>query len=379
MNVIHFRNRFLGISETFIYGYVTHFKRIRPFVVARRRENPDAFPFDRVTCTVPEKGLLYHLLNPLCRRFGFDLFSELSIARLVRNEKIKLVHAHFGPDGYDASRIRALKGIPLICSFYGYDASSLPAERLWRERYKELFSVGRNFIVEGPCMKERLMKIGCPEEKISLVRIGIDPEKIHFRPRFLDRKPVKVLFCGRFVEKKGLLLALKAIRALDLKEDDLEFRVIGDGELRQQVEDYISANGLGKIVKLLGYQSHQRVNDEIQTCDIMLQPSVTASDGDTEGGAPTILIEAQAAGMPVVSTLHADIPAIVADGRSGFLAKEGDVQDIAAKLSAVLNNPQNWEAMGRQGRKHVQMRHNIHDQVTVLEELYFGIAENGKG
>jgi colanic acid/amylovoran biosynthesis glycosyltransferase len=109
----------------------------------------------------------------------------------------------------------------------------------------------------------------------------------------------------------------------------------------------------------------------MQNCDIIFQPSVTASNGDSEGGAPTILIEAQAAGMPVLSTDHADIPEIVLDGKTGLLAREGDVEDIAAKLQWLLQNRDKWREMGFLGREHVSKQHSIHDQIRLLEELYY--------
>jgi colanic acid/amylovoran biosynthesis glycosyltransferase len=108
-------------------------------------------------------------------------------------------------------------------------------------------------------------------------------------------------------------------------------------------------------------------------CDIFIQPSVTAADGDTEGGAPTTLLEAQALGVPVVATYHADIPHVVAPGESALLAPERDSEALAACLMKLLDAPERWSAMGRAGRRFIEEHHDAPSQVARLEELYFSL------
>jgi colanic acid/amylovoran biosynthesis glycosyltransferase len=182
--------------------------------------------------------------------------------------------------------------------------------------------------------------------------------------------PVKVLFCGRFVEKKGLLQALAAIKKLGLRSSDLQFIIIGDGELREQILDYVRSNQLENVVVFLGMRSHDQVIEEMEGCDILFQPSMTAENGDSEGGAPTVLLEAQAAGVPIVSTRHADIPEVVLDGESALLAREADVDDIAAVLETMLDSGHRWAEMGRTGRAWVESCHDIKVVTSQLEEIY---------
>ena len=74
------------------------------------------------------------------------------------------------------------------------------------------------------------------------------------------------------------------------------------------------------------------------------------SDGETEGGAPVTLIEMSAYGMPVVSTLHCDIPEVILDNRSGFLVPERDADALAERLEFLIAHPQKWEGIGKAGR-----------------------------
>ena len=201
--------------------------------------------------------------------------------------------------------------------------------------------------------------------------IGVDTEKINFKERtFPSDGKIVILSCGRFVEKKGLIYALQALKLLISKNPQVEFRIIGDGILRNSIGSFIKENNLSPYVYLLGYQSHYVFVEELGKAHIYIQPSVTAQNGDSEGGAPTTLLEAQAAGVPVLSTYHADIPEVVVDGKSGFLVPERDSNALAERLEYLIAHPEEWSTMGREGRRHVEMNYTIYKETENLENIY---------
>jgi colanic acid/amylovoran biosynthesis glycosyltransferase len=114
---------------------------------------------------------------------------------------------------------------------------------------------------------------------------------------------------------------------------------------------------------------------EMQDADLFLQPSVTAADGDSEGGAPTTLLEAQACGLPVLATQHADIPYVVSEGESALLAPERDVDALFKNLLVLLDEPERWAAMGSAGRVRVEHLHDALVEVPRLEQLYLELAK----
>jgi colanic acid/amylovoran biosynthesis glycosyltransferase len=102
---------------------------------------------------------------------------------------------------------------------------------------------------------------------------------------------------------------------------------------------------------------------------VFVSPSVTAFDGDTEGGAPVAIIEMAASGMPVVSTRHCDIPFVVGSHSERFLAAERDVDDLERRLRALLSEP-NWDAIAQASRAHILMQHDAVRQGEVLAQIY---------
>ena len=220
-------------------------------------------------------------------------------------------------------------------------------------------------------MAEKLEKLGCPSGKITIQHIAVDLSNIEFEPRQWDgRSPVNIFMAGRFVEKKGFIYAIRAFAKISSKWSSAQLRIAGDGPLRKNLEAEISKLGITKRVHLLGAQSYSNYLTEARQAHIFMSPSITARNGDTEGGAPTTLIEMQASGLPVLSTYHADIPHIVRDGVTGFLVKEKDTMALADKLDWFLSNSEAWQEMGVAGRKYMLEEHNIEVEVRKLEQVY---------
>lgn len=369
--VAQINHTFFEKSQTFIYHYIANLRHFQPVCLAWIVANLEQFPlpatdFFLLGTKKLTPGWLYY---GIIRQFtGRDLLLE----RILKEQDVKLIHTHFGPIGvYTVYTKQELK-IPMITSFYGYDVSVYSRLEQLSKQYKILFEAGEQFLVEGNYMKSRLIEQGCPAEKIQIQRIAIPVEQICFRRRLPKSNADKIIlvFCGRFVEKKGLIYALKALKIVRSKYPKFEFRVIGDGPLKPEIKNYIRDNKMTDCVRLLGFLNYKDYLQEIQLADIYLQPSVTATDGDSEGGAPTTILEAQAAGMPVVSTFHADIPNIVVPGKSALLAEERNWEALASHIIYLFENQELWGEMGGSGRRFVETYHNIKNEIVALENKY---------
>jgi colanic acid/amylovoran biosynthesis glycosyltransferase len=399
VTVAHINYRFFERSETFIHFYLSNFKHVHPICMNWSLSpivNEDLFtlPWGESYSYTEIKTKRYTpswLCNAFLRRFDRllwpttwqrppDHVSRLTWAKgILHKTNVHLIHAHFGPIGWIVLPLKQRLGLPLVTSFYGFDVTGgidWEGPDL-RRRQKQLFDRGDLFLVEGPFMRQRLIELGCQPDKVEIQRIAIPVRKMPFRVRKPKRDDkVSLLFAGRFTEKKGLIYALQAVRELCKSRRNVEFRIIGDGKLAPQIQAFIHENNLEYCTKLLGFLSHQDYLREMQQADIFLHPSVVAANGDSEGGAPTVILEAQALGMPVLSTYHADIPNITIPGESALLVPERDTDALINGLIYLLEHQERWEKMGRAGRSHVERFHNIDREILRLEEKYFSLLNH---
>ena len=365
--VAHCANPFLALTTVWIYDQIRSLRRYRPVALTQAVQNRETFPFDP----------LYSAEDlPLWKRTAYRAVRKargtyVGYVSVLKREGAGVIHAHFGQEGYRCLAARRGAGVPLITTFYGMDLSVLPRQRLWRKRFERLFSEGDAFLAEGPHMAEGLVALGCPREKACVHRLGVDLSRIPFHsPEARASESPVVLMYAVFREKKGQVYGLRAFHRILDAHPDARMRIIGDGPLREEIEREIRDLRLGDRVALLGMQPHAACLEELRRATVLLYPSVTASDGDTEGGAPVALIEAMASGAPVVSSLHADIPEVAPNGRCGLLAGERDVAALAEALDAFLASPELRSEMGRNGRAHVELNHNLSVQGEGLEGIY---------
>lgn len=219
--------------------------------------------------------------------------STMWLAQALRHSPPVALHCHYGPPAAQQRWLAKVLDCRLVASFYGYDACKTKYAHgpIWRRRYRALFDRADAIIVEGPAMASRVLSLGCSDEKIAIVRLPADAAALASCQR---PKPdlFRVVVAGRFVEKKGFDTALRAFgRALRGK--DAQILVIGGGPLEAEYRQIVAEERLGAQVKWAGRLPFSEFMGWVSTAHLTLHPSRTASDGDSEGGAPVTLIEAQ--------------------------------------------------------------------------------------
>ena len=369
--VAHFHNSFFQGSETFIYQYISHLRRFKPVCIAQEFVNLDQFPFpdDDLYPIVTKRHSLEWFHRGVNRRL---LNRDPLLTRQLEGVGCSLLHAHFGTYGSRAVASKKKLNLPLVTSFYGLDASDKAHLKQYRRRYKLLFKEGDLFLAEGPCMRNRLIELGCPPEKVQIQRIAIPVRSIEFNERQPKIKGEKVvlMFAGRFVEKKGLIPLVHAIKKASLVSGEFELRLVGDGPMNHEVRSLVNDLGLSDKVTFLGFLQHLEYLEEMRNADFFVHPSVIAENGDSEGGAPTVILEAQASGLPIISTFHADIPNIVVPGESAILCPERDIEALCESILHLVEAQEEWAGMGLVGRRFVEAKHDIEREVDSLEDKY---------
>lgn len=297
-------------------------------------------------------------------------------SKTIKKNLIKIIHIHMGHNIKDFLLLSERFALPLLVSLHGNDVYAYSNLGKNKALCKKLSSRNALFLVISNHMKKMLVGFGCPEKKIVVHHVGVDLEKFKFKGRKIEKgECLKILCVANFTYKKGIPILIRALIEIKKIWPDLELRIVGiekknDGHKEKKiVEELVQELRLQDCVIFRGFKNHNAIQDEYEWAHIFVLPSRTAPDGDSEG-APTVLMEAQASGLPVVSTYSTGIPEVVLDGVSGYLACEGDVQDLADKVCMIIQNHQLWSQMGHAGRKHIEDSYNLTNQVQGLENIY---------
>jgi len=286
-----------------------------------------------------------------------------------------VLFAHFGPNGLRASWYRdaGLVSGPLVTVFHGFDVSTFL--RLHGEKiYEPLFRSGDLFLPISRFWQHKLQALGCPADRITVHHVGVDCEQFgfHARTRAAD-EPTVLISVARLVEKKGIEYAIRAMHRLVALNIVVQYRIIGDGELLESLQQLTSELHLEGCVSFLGTKTSDEVTEELTRAHLFMAPSVTSQSGDMEG-IPTVLMEAMATGLPVISTLHSGIAELVDEGVSGKLVAERDVDGLAEAIQELAANARSWPALGTAGREKVLGEFNSKTLNIQLEHLFEGAA-----
>lgn len=382
--VAHLCSTYLRPSESFVYAYTQNLERYDPIVLCQITENLERFPGPEVF-----KIKDFNLVERILDRAGRDLMVDLPVTnryfgQILTDQRPSLLHAHFASWGVYMLSLRKKLHLPLVTSVYGFDFSLERVNRLyddvsfgiyhWRRAYKKLFQEGDLFLTYYHKGKRNLEAMGCPPEKAVVFPNGIDLNQFHFLPAE-RRDHIQILMVNRFAEKKGVEYAIRALRLLVEQHPQVSLKILGDGELFEEMKRLVNELDLQEYVKMPGFVGREEVLSEYHSSHLFLAPGFTASDGDDNGGGNVTVLEAMAAGVPVVGTPESSSE-FVEDAVSGFLCREKDAEDLAEKILQVLDHPEVLPEMVAKARSLVEKDFDAQKQAHRLEELYDFLRKN---
>lgn len=281
-----------------------------------------------------------------------------------------VIHCQFGVLAPLVLRLKQAGAISgnVVVSIRGFDVTQYLRDK--PDFYQSVFPQVRRFFPVSDGLKERLIQLGCPRDRIVVLRSGIDCAKFKWRERSrIPHEPLAVLSVGRLVEKKGLVYAIEAVAQLLKNGLNIRYQIAGDGPLREELQARIDHFGIGASVQLLGARTHEQIVTLLDQSHIFLAPSVTAADGDQEG-IPNVVKEAMACGLPVISTRHSGIPELVSDGVSGFLVPERDAAALAERITFLDHHPEAWSPVSRAARSVIERDYDQKSLTNQLENCY---------
>jgi colanic acid/amylovoran biosynthesis glycosyltransferase len=288
------------------------------------------------------------------------------LAREVSTRGITHLHAHFGTIATSVARLAShFSGVPYTFTAHAKDIfhESIDSEDLGRK----LSDAKTVITVSDYNLKYLQETYGAAARRVQRIYNGLDLSQLSYRSP-LHRPPL-IVFVGRLIEKKGVLILVEACRKL--KDWGCEFRcqIIGTGYLQEQLQQQIQQLHLDSVVEIVGPRPQNEVFEHIQQAAAFVAPYVIGSDGNRDG-LPTVLLEAMALGTPCVATDVTGIPEIVRDKETGLLVPQHDVEALASALMQLLNNATGREKLAVQARQLIETAFDIHRNTASVRALF---------
>jgi colanic acid/amylovoran biosynthesis glycosyltransferase len=380
ISVVHFAEHWLPQTATWLYNNINFLpETIENAIVCQDTQNLEQFRLQNISAfsDLPLSGRFigkFRYKLGMVRPLGIHLNL---LNRVLQNSSADILHTHFGHYGWVNYPVAKRNRVKHVVSFYGADIHYIPkADRRWESRYRTMFEEIDQVLCEGPYMADSISKLGLPPEKIHVYRLGIDLKKIEFRPRQNPEGGIlRILIAGSFREKKGIPYAIEALGLYRRKNKNIEVTIIGDADHinrsiqeKERILEAIRKFGMESSVRMLGYQPHEVLLQEAYCHHIFLSPSVISEDGDCEGGAPVSIIEMAASGMPVVSTLHCDIPYMLSAQNQPFLVPERNSEALCVAIETLYKS--DWAEIIQANRVLIEQELDVRKQASKLAGIY---------
>lgn len=288
----------------------------------------------------------------------------VAMAESFSRARVDHIHAHYGTHpALAALIIHRLTGIPFSFTVHAHDLYVHP-------RMLDRKTAEAAFVVTISDFNRRRLRELCPadlHERIHVIRCGIRPGDFAHSEPGRRHGPLRLLTVASLQPYKGHRYLIDACAQLR-GAVEFECRLIGGGELETDLRRRIRTLGLEDQIHLLGPQPEERVRMELAEADVFVLPSIQEPSGKMEG-IPVALMEAMAAGLPVVASRLSGIPELVEDGRSGLLTPPADAAALAAAIRC-LEAPQLRSRMGECGRMAVRREYDLERNVARLADLF---------
>lgn len=290
---------------------------------------------------------------------------EAFIKRYIKENKIDLVFAEYGTSGSFITPICKSLKISLIVHFHGFDASKYSVLQEFKNGYQTMFRYAASIIAVSNTMKQALINLGCEPSKITVSVCGPHQEYLNLTPNYTSNHMVAV---GRHTYKKAPYLTILAFQKVLKKHPHLKLKMIGDGELFDVSKNLVKSLGLENSIILLGALERKEIIKHIQSAFLFVQHSIVAHNGDSEG-TPVGIIEAMAAGLPLVSTRHAGIADVVIENETGFLVNEGDIDAMANYIIRLVEDRTKSQQFGSKGKARILEHYTMEHHIETLNKL----------
>ena len=363
-----FNQNFNKYTETFVAGRI----RSLPFHVIPYHGWPSPIHVENMENLIGSEPYLQeaaYSIAQLRNKSSAELDDERIIARLIK-DKVQLMLAEFGTMGARVVELSKASGIPLIVTFYGYDAWNAVALEENKELYPALFEHVACVLGVSMDICRQLEKLGCPKEKIQYLPCYVDIEQFKFVERSFESP--RFLSVGRFCQTKAPQLTILAFSEVVKTIPEAHLTMIGadDGHgVLESCKSLTKALNIQDQVEFKGGCSSDEVYDEMSKASVFVQHSITTPETGDREGTPVAVMEALATGLPVVATHHAGIQEMIEHGVNGKLVNEFDYLRMAKEMIALVQNRDEMKRIGNEAALRLRTNPLVVGHIERLTEI----------
>ncbi|QQL44364.1 glycosyltransferase [Sulfuriroseicoccus oceanibius] len=364
---------FLKPEMLHIYRQVSGLDRYDTFVICKERRSEDRFPFDDVEVKpkVRSNFLRRFWLKYIKKEPPIVYRGEYGVMeKILTRRHADLMHVYFGHTGVHLLPIIQRSPLPVVVSFHGMDVQPRHDQPGYIERLQELLQSVPLLMARSFSLRDRLIELGAPEDRIRINRTGIPMDVFPAVKReYPEDGAWKFIQACRLVEKKGLPVALKAFSEFVKDHPKATFTIAGEGPMEEEVRGIVDKLGLADKVIFAGFLSPSELNALYAESHVFMHPSQITADKNQEG-VPNAMLEGMATGLPVLATYHGGIPEAVDHESTGLLVEERDDVGLLEQVRRLTSDRELWQRMGEQAAVSVRERFEQKRQIAALEAIY---------
>lgn len=379
--------RFPSFGQTFCYREVAELYRqgiAAPIFSIRNPKDEPAQDWDerivrRVQYLPEEKELLEDVqraskkrrltpaiigaLDKWGRRTDFlRLYQAVYVGLRLQEAGISHVHAHFA--GMAArTALWIARFFPITFSFTAH-ANDIFAPRKFEIGLDKLADASHVIITETD-YSEKFLRERFPERADRIHRIYNGLNLAEFGHANFSSDPPLIVAIGRLIAKKGFASLIRACALLVKRGRSFRCEIFGEGPLENELRAQIEELGLRELVQLPGPKPQHELRERLANASVFVLSSVPEADGGMDN-LPTVIMEAMATGLPVVSTRIGGIPEMVVDNETGFLVQPEDAVALAEAIERVTNDGSLGQKLGQAGYERAQKLFSIEKNVKEL-------------
>lgn len=389
MNILYYLGTFPKISESFILNEIYELEKrghnVVVFAINQPKEDIEHQEYNEIDIPVRYADPLNYtdiinLLSPKILRLKilqnakFKASAKTHFAAFNLSKQciefvdkidleVDLIHSHFTTASrFSGQYVASYYDIPFTMTAHAFDLYNNPN----KGQLEHIISKIDHLVTISEYNKNYVRDEISEKTPNTVVHAGIRPEKFEPGSSSVDQR---ILTVSRFVEKKGLPYAIKAVSKIVDDYPSLQYHIVGSGEMEGEIENQIEGLRLADTVKLLGNVTDEQLLAEFDEASCFLLPCIVADSGDQDG-IPVSLMEAMAMETPPISTNVSGIPELIDDRQNGFTVEPRNTSELAEAISSILDSPEKQRRFGTHGRRKVINDFNIKKEAVKLEAVF---------